>query len=64
MDSHVTIEIPRLGKPQKTEFALVRLFSRVDSQMLRESGRVGESLFAQATPVRPLARVRPHVRRD
>ena len=62
MNSHVSIEISRLRETKMAEFALIRLLARVNTQMLRQRARVGKGLFAEATPIRPLARMRPHMR--
>ena len=49
--SHVSVEISGLREPKETEFALVRLFSTVDAQVLCQCRAVRKRLLAQAAPI-------------
>ena len=52
MDTHVTIEIARLGETQLTELTLIGLLAAVHTHVLGERGRVREGLATVSTPKR------------
>ena len=61
MDPHVPVQVAGLREPQQTQFALVGLFSAVNSHVFGQRGRVGEGFLAHATSVGSFARMGPHV---
>ena len=58
---HVLLEMWQLSERLLAEFACVRLFSSVHSQVELERGRVGEGAGADLARVGPLTRVNAHV---
>jgi hypothetical protein len=50
VDPHVPVEVPALAESQQAQLTLIRLFTRVDAQVLRQGRAVRESLLAESTP--------------
>ena len=61
VDSHVSVEVPRLREAQQADLALVGFLAGMDAKVFGQGGAVGERLLAQSTAVRALAGVRPEV---
>ena len=54
MNSHVTVEISRLGEAEQAEFTLIGLLAGMNPHVLGERRRVGEGLLTHTATIRPL----------